>query len=235
MAKEADRKPIDPSPLQEYKLSQNITQSIFNYQDLPLMDYNTYDTDNFHHEAKPNTTKRLPQEHQPSDQSFEYLIQTPPATIGSSLSCNIYQSNYPSRNKLFRYIREAKYHRRRIPSVPESDESTTSIPTPEVIKSNSFGYIIQSLSKTNHLPQESKSSDQSLGYIKVNSISTIGSPLSFYDICQAVYASQNKLFRHIREVKYHGKLPFSSITLESIISHSQYSLNRFLHYHPLFL
>jgi hypothetical protein len=34
-------------------------------------------------------------------------------TTGPSLSYDIYQVNYPSRNKLFRYSREAKYHRKR--------------------------------------------------------------------------------------------------------------------------
>ena len=132
MGEEVNSKPTDSNPLQEFKLPQPIAQPIFNFQDLSTMDYNTYDTDNLHQESKvseaiievieSNTsptshynipdTKYLPQESQPSDQPFGYLIQIPPSTIGSSLSYDICQANYPSRNKLFNHIREAKYYRK---------------------------------------------------------------------------------------------------------------------------
>ena len=142
--KEASSKPTDPSPLQEFKLPRHITQPTYSNQS--LSDYNTYGTDNFHQEAKatpPTTNYNIPgtknQESQRSDQSFRYLVQTPISTIRPSFSCNVCQANYPSRNKLFRHIRESKHYRKRVPSVPstifESDKPSTSITSPEVIRS----------------------------------------------------------------------------------------------------
>ena len=98
-------------------------------------------------------------------------------------------------------------------------------------KDQSTPTVTCSIPSTKSLPQESKSSDQSFGYIKVNSFGNliIGPPLSFYDTYQIVYSSQNILgFRHIREVKYHGKLSFTSTTSQSVTSHDQHWISHFL-------
>jgi hypothetical protein len=137
----------------------------FYFEDLPIVDYNTFGTNNFHQEVKVTEFNYRDQPvtatahcnnfaSKDSHQESRHSMQTPISPPGSTLSCDVCQANYSSRNKLFRHIREAKHHRKRIVQSPTSDLYTTTTPTitpettpettpeatpeatPEVIKSN---------------------------------------------------------------------------------------------------
>jgi hypothetical protein len=68
-------------------------------------DYNIFDTESFHQDFMDEYEDQF--DHQ--DKSSGYFIQI--ATRIPSFICQVYHSSFPSRNKLFKYIREMEYQR----------------------------------------------------------------------------------------------------------------------------